>query len=336
MKQFLAQLGGFLLIPLALLLILEVLTQIVQPQLLSEEGLERVFSGVGNNYQWVNQVDEEPQAWLIGSSSVKYGMSCRILNEEVEGQKLTFLNLAQDARGPLQSYYILKQMDMTKVKALYFGVDTWIFTRRYYINRDKYLYLDIPFSDAHSFSIEHDPNFFLKRYASLAKYLMPKLRGQHANIVEVPNDFGSVELNKKAKNFNQSVSDWFQIDKFGWSELQFQYLKRIAEICEERGVKFYLFLPPKRADFIEDYVQHCQLIHKDFVKKLETILPKTEMIGHYDDLAGEDEEGLFVEAYHLNPIGQKTYSQLFAKYISENSSSPLTNYNWFRYQKIEE
>ena len=56
-----------------------------------------------------------------------------------------FINLAMDARDPIETYFILKQIDLKDVKAVYFGIEPLIYTKRYYKYRNAYLYLDMDF-----------------------------------------------------------------------------------------------------------------------------------------------------------------------------------------------
>ena len=109
----------------------------------SENKMENVYEGIGNDYKWIgNKLG--PKSLLLGSSTVRYGIGAKQLTE-LSNDGITYLNLAMDARDPIQTYFLLKEIDLTEIRAVYFGLDPWIYTKGYYKYRDPYLYLDISF-----------------------------------------------------------------------------------------------------------------------------------------------------------------------------------------------
>ncbi|SEH05330.1 hypothetical protein [Candidatus Venteria ishoeyi] len=200
-------------------------------ELLSEQNLESIFKQDAKNYAWVNNVNSDSLKILSGSSSVRYGLSCTILND-LSSNKYNYVNISMNARDPIQTYFILKNLDLKNVSAIYFGLDPWIYTKRYYMFRNKYLYLDFSFMQILKFSKEHDKSAFLKRYKSLIASILPhNLNVSTIENQKIPEDYSSIVLDSKAINFNGLTYNLFQIDKYGWSELQFIYLKKIAEFC---------------------------------------------------------------------------------------------------------
>ena len=85
-----------------------------------------------STFNFQNQIKLDSIKILSGSSSVKYGLSCTVLNGLAQ-EKYKYVNIAYDARDPIVTYFILKNIDLKNVSTIYFGLDPWIYTKRYYI-----------------------------------------------------------------------------------------------------------------------------------------------------------------------------------------------------------
>lgn len=320
MKKFLYTLLCFSIFPIATFLLLEISIAMSRKKLFAETRLEKIFKNSGATYQWINEVPHSNKILLLGSSTVKYGLSCLVLNK-LTNDSLAFINLATDARDPVETYFILKQIDLADVKAAYFGIDPWIYVRTYYKNRNSYFYLDMDPITASRYRLEHDRQLFLKRYKNfISSFLTPSPQQEFLK-QQVPADFGSGTLSIKPKNFDISVYKKFQLDKYGWSDLQFEYLQKIAALCKNKNIPFTAFIPPKRSDYIADYNQHCTKINDSFLGKLKAAGFTSPIIGSYHQLQTYG-DSLFADAYHLNGKGQQAYSVLFYNMIKVNKISP--------------
>jgi len=308
MRKFLYGLLYFSLPLLAALLLLETGIGLGKKSLFSERKLEKVFRNSGNAYNWVSSVTHPRQVLLLGSSTVKYGLSCTLLNEHSR-DSLAFINLAADARDPLETYFILRQTDLTRVKAVYYGIDPWIFAKTYYKNRNGYLYLDMDPLTAARYGLRQDPRVLPKRYGSLFKSLFFRTVARaKTGKQEIPRGFGSAVMSRLPINFNEPVFEKFQLEQWGWSDLQFEYLQKIVQLCEDKNISFTAFYPPKRSDFIADYNAKCREIHATFLEKLKAAGFTTPIAGGFDRLPGDS---LYADAYHLNGKGQVKFSALF-------------------------
>jgi hypothetical protein len=329
MKKFGFRLLIFFGIPLLFFGLLEIFIFEFKEELLSEQNLESIYKQDAGNYAWVNNVNADSLKILSGSSSVRYGLSCTILNY-LSSNKYNYVNIAMDARDPIQTYFILKNLDLKNVSAIYFGLDPWIYTKRYYMHRNKYLYLDFSFMQILKFSKEHDKSAFLKRYKSLIASILPHNFNVSTNKNQkIPDDYGSIVLDSKAINFNDSAYNWFQIDKYGWSELQFIYLNKIAKLCNIKKVEFAVFIPPKRSDYSKDYKENCSLIHNEFLNNLVDENFNSQIFGKFDQLDSLGDFDNFKEAYHLNKNGQNKYSKLFYELAKNRKSVFSKDYLWF-------
>ena len=315
-RKFLYGLLRFSLLPLSILLLLEIWIGAGKKSLFTEKKLGKVFGHSGEPYQWLSQVKHSHKVLLLGSSSVKYGLSCTQLNA-LSHDSLAFISLAKDARDPIETYFILQQLNLANVKAVYMGIDPWMFVKTYYKNRKSYLYLDMDPLMAARYSLEQDPRLFPGRYKSLIISLFSVSPAKTDTNQPVPRGFGSVTLTRSPVNFNDPVYKKFQFENWGWSDLQFEYLQKIILLCREKNISFTAFYPPKRSDFIADYKTNCIEIHASFLEKLKSYGFSNPIVGSFDQLQpGGD--SLFADAYHLNGKGQKVYSEVFWNMINES------------------
>lgn len=305
MRRFLYRCLFFCLPLLLTLLALELLIGNQNAKFFSEKKMASVFQNSGRAYEWVNKIRHPRKIFLLGSSSVKYGLSSGQLNQ-LSQDSLSFINLAADARDPIETFFILQQLDLTNVKAMYMGIDPWIFTRHYYRNRHQYLLLDLSFAKALQYSRDYDLRLFAKRYKALFGLADPD--HQPAPLVSTPpTDFGSVALTRKPANFNDPVSRKFKLSQYGWSDLQFIHLQKIAALCKKRGIAFITFYLPRRSDWVEDYRKNCSSVHRSFLLQLKKVGYTDSIKGNVlESLPGGD--GLFADGYHLNKEGQKNYT----------------------------
>jgi hypothetical protein len=329
MRKFFVNLFYFSIVPLFIFGSIEICICTLKTRLFSENNLEKIYKNDAYDYDWIKSLKGDSLTVLAGSSSVRYGLSCKILNE-MSPNNNKYVNIAMDARDPIQTYFIIKNLGIKNISAIYFGLDPWIYAKRYYMHRNSYLYLDFSFFEFLNFSKEHDKSSFIKRYKSFFKYLFTN--EQHTIYNEnftTPIDFGSVVLKGKAVNFNQPINESFQLDKYGWSDLQFEYLKKISELCKEKNIKFAVFIPPKRSDYSKVYKEKCNLIHDEYLKKLVNVGFNSSIFGVFDQLDKMGNEDNFTEAYHLNKKGQDLYSKIFYELTTKQMSSFSKSYDWF-------
>lgn len=313
MKQFLHTLVRFSILPVLLLVLFEMGIAMQKKNLLSEKKLGKALADSAASYGWVSKVGNNNQALLLGSSTVKYGLSCEVLNK-LSGDSLAWINLAADARDPVETYFILKQLDLRRVKAVYFAIDPWVFSRRYYMNRNSLLYLDMDLLTAVHYSKEHDARLWPRRYKSLFAALLPASSPGIKNL-PVPAGFGSATIKRKPVNFNDPVYRKFQVDKYGWSNLQFEYLQKMVLLCQRNNISFTAFYFPKRSDFVADYTTNCKEVHAAFLTNLKKAGFTSPITGSFDQLK-EYGDSLFADAYHLNEEGQQFYSKLFRSMVN--------------------
>lgn len=328
MRKFCVNIIYFLIVPFLIFGPIEICIYSFKTKLFSEKNLENIFKGEAN-YYWMKSLKSDSLIVLAGSSSVRYGLSSNLLNE-ISNNNKKYVNIAMDARDPIQTYFILKNLEVKNISAVYFGLDPWIYSKRYYMNRNSYLYLDFSFIECLNFTKEHDISSFNKRYKNFFNYLFQNNQYNKINKnYTIPDNFGSVTLNRKAVNFNEPLTNFFQTDKYGWSDLQFIYLRKMSELCKEKNIKFVIFIPPKRSDFSITYKEKLNFIHDEYLNKLVAFGINAPIFGTFDQLDKLGDESNFAEAYHLNKKGQELYSRIFYRLSSNQMSLFSKNYNWF-------
>lgn len=329
MKKFLLQFFYFSLIPLGLILVIEIFIACYHDLLFSEQRLEKLFQNDIVDYEWIPSLNNDSIHLLAGSSSVKYGLSCSQLNE-LNPDRSCYVNMAYDARDPIATYFILKNLDPEKISSVYFGMDPWIYAKQYYKHRNSYYYLDLNIFQTILFTLQHDKTAFLQRYKILLSVLFNEKPIVSAIKRVVPSDFGSVALTQIPKNFNQKPIEMFQIETYGWSDLQFTYLKKITDYCQAHNIPFSLFIPPKRSDFTRYYRTDCSKIHSGFLNHLNEKGITAPIFGTFDQPGMDGDSTFFAEGVHLNQKGQQRYTEIFYQLSVEPKETFSAEYQWFR------
>lgn len=337
MGRFFLRVISFISLPVLLIFTVEIYISCNKQKIFSEEKLDKVFQKTYIDYNWINHIKKDSLAFLTGSSSVKYGLSCIVLNN-LSGNNTGYVNLALDARDPIETYFILKHLDLKRVKSVYFGLDPWIFTKNYYKHRNSYLYLDFGFLKMLKYCSEQDETALVWRYISLIRsFIKTKSPKEDITFEKIPYDFGSVALDKIPINFNIDIADLFKIEKYGWSELQFEYLNKIALLLNYRNISFTLFVPPKRSDFSGNYRTKCAETHKEFVSVLEkSAIKNANIVGTFDKLEEIGDSIFFAEAFHLNKKGQTMFSKIFYGMITNEKKTFSSDYPWFSYGQFKQ
>ena len=196
------------------------------------------------------------------------------------------------------------------------------------------MYIDMGFFSSIAYYFDHDKSLFIKRYKNFYKYIMSMHKPITARKFakkkqKIPADFGSIALKSKARNFDRPIHEWYQLNLYGWSNLQFLYAKKLLSFCESEGIKFYAFVPPKRSDYTETYAEKCKAIHEEFVTNLVNLDFDTEVFGQFSQLDYLGDYDLFQEAFHLNENGQKQYSKEFYKMMQSPKEMFSAEYPWY-------
>lgn len=276
---------------------------------ISYEKLVEAHNDQIQSYQWTAEVDSI-DGIILGSSTLRYGLSSNLLKSKEYGQ---WVNFSMDARDPIVNFILLKEYcNKIKPKIILVGLDPWIYSKKYYQYRNNILLNDLNQMEKLNYLISVDhllPIKLIKNYLNRSATYKPQK-------IKIPSDFGSVKLNRTAVNFNEVNEDWFEINKFGWSNIQFDYLLNIKNLCDENGILLVFVVPPKRNDYIEISLSKFESENKIWWEKICTILPNENIVGTYDALSQQNQDSIFAEAYHLNDKGQVVFSSYLKTVIN--------------------
>ena len=322
MKLFLKKVLKFISIPLVIILVCESCIIIFKNDIFSDNKFEKVFDKPIHLNKWVNCLPKKNTVLIGGNSTVRFGFNPKLLNQ-LAHDTISFVNIGFDARDPIESYFILKNLDLSMVSRLYFAIDPIIYTRTFYKNRFHYYYMDYSFMECVNYFGAHDNMVFFDRYINLYDYFFSSDKSKLRNNTIIPPDLGAKITMEAPKEFNPAVRETFQLNEYGWSDLEFKYLQKIVELCKSNMIDFYAVTMPRRTDFSKKYLRECKDIQKQIDSRLSTIFPKKRMIGKIGCLDSLGDEKLFINCDHLNAEGQLVYSRLFYNLINKNLSNNI-------------
>lgn len=325
MKKFAVKIFRFFFLWVILIVIIEILISIIKDDFFSEESLSEIYNQEHNEYKWINKLSNDSIVLIAGASTVKYGLSCTQLNE-LSNNKYAHINIGWDARDAVSTYYILKKLDLTKVKKVHFGLDDLPFGRRYYLVRNKCLYMDLNYIQTLKYQLFLDHSIHQKRAKTLLYHLLDleqeKLITPPNNTI--PKDFGSAVISKQ--HTKAPLVNKFQLQDFGWSPIQFKHLKKIETLCKKNNIKFTCFTPPKRGDYLTKCLNNWGNPNLLFYKKMVEYDIKAPIFGNLYEYSTVDDESLFQDAYHLNEEGQSLYTTKFYKQTLNPHTLTARNY----------
>lgn len=280
----------------------------------NEQKLTGAYAGEISGYSWATQCGPV-EGIVLGSSSLRYGLSAKGISDS--GHK--WLNFAYDARDPIVMYLLLKNYyPLLRPKRVIVGLDPWIYTKTYYAYRNKIMYLDLN-RDVLVRFLKKDVNAPIKKLQIYARDMAGRYKAKpkiSSKQIPVPEDYGSVKLNVKAVNF-EADKDWFELERTGWSEVQFEYLQKLNEFCKANGVTVVYVFPPKRDDFIAAAQGKFKRENEEWWVRINAAIPGAKVLGSYDVLGAENQLEIFAEAYHLNGVGQGKYSEYVKQHLGD-------------------
>lgn len=285
---------------------------------ISENLLRNRYTSEIEKYSWLSKLSHI-DGFILGSSSLHYGVSCKELSRDNE----TWVNLSNDARDPVMYYLLLERWAIErKPKIVLVGLDPWIFSKSYYKNRDYIMYADFTVKEKLLYCINEDKLMPFKMYNNLYHILCYNAKVNNNNPVSskdtIPEDFGSDKLTTTGMKYQEADRDKFQIEKYGWSDMEFEYLAKIKELCKKNNIKLIFVIPPRRKNFIDYANSKFIKQNVEWWNRLDKVVNGEYVVGHYSDLKGLNQESVFSEAYHLNSYGQN----LFSKILRHEIDSP--------------
>jgi hypothetical protein len=312
-KLFIRYLFRVYILPILLVITLLFIMLNLGPQKITEKDLYNAYKNDIESYNWIAGIDSIDGV-ILGSSTLRYGLSCGLLKSQVYKQ---WVNLSMDARDPIVFYLLLKKnIKLFKPKIVLVGLDPWIYSKLYYRNRATTMYSDFKLTERLNYflSIDYRLPIILCKNQFAGTNKKPETKND-----KIPPDFGSVKLTRNAVNFNEINDDWFRIKEFGWSKIQFEYLHKLKILCQSHRINLVFIVSPKRNDYINVVNSNFKLYHQDWWNQINSDLQNEQIIGTYDALKKFNQDSIFAEAFHLNNNGQIIFSEYVRKFISKPS-----------------
>ncbi|MBI3555475.1 MAG: SGNH/GDSL hydrolase family protein [Deltaproteobacteria bacterium] len=284
------------------------------------------YSGTFANYSWTDRLEHSPKVLIMGSSAARYGVSPTVLARKGGYLSGEVVNLAFDARNPVQTYYVWKSLSeqvKSSVRLVVYGFEPWTFYQNYYAYDDFAITqwgpvqrLDVLFNA----NFDSQTRKKVLRYSFLRSGLGQSIRNsfgflqKNRQILATPPDFGAIELKARPRNFSGNARESF-VDKalFPVSDFYFSYLKRLKDEVEARGIRFVLFTTPKASEWTKDYSSSCQDVERETLTKLNGALGPVILIDAMGFMPEPEKMGYMADNAHLNDKGQKAFSAYLAK-----------------------
>jgi hypothetical protein len=282
---------------------------------------------------WVERLQALPEIVFLGSSTVLFGVSPSIVQQQLDLPNASVIDLGFEARSPIVSDYVWshEKQTLSKSKIVIYGLDPWIFSDVYY-GSDYFATLHFSLFQAfyqavHPSDLKHlnlaafgGPSFLTVLHGLLtyqARLDQP--------IPQIPDDYGGRILQGRPSNYSRAarIREYFgSYPIYGISDL---YVERFAELkkqVEASGATFLLLLPPKRAKWSESYRGDCADIDSDLVSKLNSHLGPAKVFGSFDLVPPALESQYFQDDFHLGEAGQRFFSHWIALHLKEALAKP--------------
>ncbi len=272
------------------------------------------------NYSWLEKLPHSPKVLLLGSSTIKYGLNANIVSEDLGYEEGQVINLAKNSRTAIQTYQLLQDLPQgffDSVSLVVMGIDSWTYSQKYYEHNTVLMYDLNPFQSLYLRNTsEKEITFNELIGVPLYKRILCDTEAFDREL-DIPEFYGSGRLEKKPKNFDESVNEWFIHNIFSFSEIQFKHLKEILNFFKKRRVKVILVNTPKRSDWRNDFKGNCEEVQNDFIDRLNEVIGSTRYLIHTDMVSKDSEALFFNDGIHFNTIGQDWYSREFVKGMAE-------------------
>ncbi|MEO6939606.1 MAG: hypothetical protein ABI444_05640 [Candidatus Kapaibacterium sp.] len=284
---------------------------------MSVHGYEKEYFAT-DLYCWVRAVKPQPKVLVMGSSTVYYGLSPRVLKDSLGLRDGEVINLAGPMRTSLLSYHIWSSLKHASdsVRVVLYGVDPWIFSEKYYQAENYTMLLWSPLQRA---EIELDRQFpdYVREEAFrgvVFTRVLKQVRNNRGHIaMEVdtaPPDYGAEVLRFKPKNFWDKPAEYFKpYPFFSFATIFLERLRMLKQEVEAKGAEFVIVLPPKRHGWYAEYANDCAEVDHDFAKLLNQYLGPVKVIGSFQLPKSEKEQSLFMDDIHLGEQGQQYFSR---------------------------
>jgi hypothetical protein len=285
---------------------------------------------------WIKHLKEKPTIILMGSSTVKYGLSPNKIVQVGRIPKGTIVNVAEDAGTPMVNYYIYNFIEnhIDSHSTVIYGLDPFVFSRRYYAND-------------HLMPITWNPleRFYFTFFEAEKNSIYTALFGGNMNTAirdifskwehnSIPEDFGAmgIPVEELLNRPHRVLSEMIHYEIYKISDTYIARLANIKSRIEAKGGEFIFYLPPVPKVTYEDYRNKCNKYDAALIAQLNSHLGPVKVIGSLHFLSTETGEQYFSDEVHVNMKGQEIMSTYLAEQLmkidslNKKSLMPLSDY----------
>lgn len=292
---------------------------------------------------WVERLQTPPQIVLLGSSTVLFGVSPTIVQQQLGLPEGSVVDLGFEARSPIVANCVWDReiQTLSKAKIVIYGLDPWIFSDVYY-GSDEFASLHYSLWQAIYRAVHPTDLKHLNLAAFGGPSFLTVLHGvmtYHARVEQpippIPPDYGAKILRGRPYNYNKAARIREYFGSYPTYSISDLYIERFAELkksVEASGATFILLLPPKRHKWLVSYRNDCKDIDSDLIGKLNRSLGPTRIFGSFDLIPTDMQAQYFQDDFHLGETGQRFFSQWIAQNLKDILSQrpenirPLSTY----------
>jgi hypothetical protein len=273
---------------------------------------------------WLESPKIQTKVVLIGSSTVRYGLSPEIVAETSEYEQSEIVNISGDAYTPMINSHIWKEHAdaLSNARLVLYGMDPWIFYQHYYRNKD-FMRLHWTYRQR----IEHVRGSYSSANPDIGLLTGMYSRRVLKRIVEDQwwprafmlrgRDNGSSILRRPPRVTTRANTRAFFGDtsRFPLSSIYLERLAEIKERVEAQGGIFVLVFPPKTRAWVESYQNTCAELDRELADAIRSRLGPVRTVGSYRLFS--DETSYFVDHVHLRESGRRAFSEFVGRSLAK-------------------
>lgn len=297
--------------------LLTVLTVNVLNYMLYKFNKSSIYSS--GDYNWVASLNRKPRIVIMGTSSVLYNLDPSAIADEMNLPPGSVVVLASNGRTPVGAYYLYKSIQscLDSADVVFYGIDPFLFSEKYYVNDNLYPVLWSPAKRIKIAWSDQYQGYKALLGGDLLRNISKIADNSFDKPVVMPENYGAKTLNRKPRNFSGPLKPLFDFENFDVSGEYIHYLGMLRDEVEKSGKPFVLYLPPKTRAWVDDYSANCIDFDEVFRKQLTEEMGSVRVAGSFNAIPVAVQDSCFNDDIHLNAYGQKVLSRIFAKSYQE-------------------
>ena len=266
-------------------------------------------------------VDSKPEYIVLGSSTARYSVIPKLIADMNGIDPERVVNLAMNAATPWQNYntYDINIDTLREAKVVYYNLDPWILTERYY-KHSTYERILWNHAQWKQFAEEERAanNYFMPASLFLRNFSRRKCRVEFDD-----RGYSRLQTRDLRPLDEWEYGKWYRAgDVFGISEFELKYIRELKSIVEKNGSEFVILLIPKHQRWLTAYSKETEF-DGQLVDRLNDLLWKVRVVCSYDAARYNLTDQDFFDNYHLSHSGAEKYTQIEFTNIQRHLDIPM-------------